>query len=415
LKFVGRDEIRLYAIDHYRIRDTLKTNVPMLKFQRNKIVGLFLKNDRFLTARGVLDDDIFGLEIEVDIDLETRVIQALKGRWHREETPECPRAIPFLQEAVGFRIDAPDFERRVNKSVGRRCCPHFANLLIECCDAANEAVAVIQETSGAPDHRPAPRPAEKDSQPAPANGPTSAGAAPAPAPAAAGRFTSDPSILKSGFRVDLHIHSSPASACSSVGVDDAIRAAKRAGLDAVCLTDHNFVWPEKDIEALCIKHDFLVLGGNEITTDQGDILVFGLSKDIRGIIQLPALRRLVEDNGGFMIAAHPFRGFLVFDARQIGLTVETAAARPLFCFVDAVETLNGKVTEAENSFAARVAGRLTLPMTGGSDAHAAAEVGKYATVFEKPIQNQQDLLAALKGGAYAPCRLRSPGASLQDR
>ncbi|MFZ2039550.1 MAG: PHP domain-containing protein, partial [Desulfobacterales bacterium] len=109
---------------------------------------------------------------------------------------------------------------------------------------------------------------------------------------------------------------------------------------------------------------------------------------------------------GFIVAAHPFRGFLTFGAGEIGLTVEKAMARPCFALVNGVEALNGKVTAAENQLAAEVAQGLHLPATGGSDAHGRAEVGTYATRFETAIGSEADLLAALKTGRYAPLAFR---------
>ena len=103
-----------------------------------------------------------------------------------------------------------------------------------------------------------------------------------------------------------------------------------------------------------------------------------------------------------MIVAHPFRGFLIVGVDQAGLTPEKAMERPLFNFVDAVEVLNGKVTEKENDFALKVTEGLGLPGTGGSDAHEVAEVGMYATEFYEVIRNEQDLITALKKGDYSP-------------
>jgi predicted metal-dependent phosphoesterase TrpH len=202
--------------------------------------------------------------------------------------------------------------------------------------------------------------------------------------------------------IDLHVHTYPASQCSSASVDSLIEEAKRIGLDGVCLTDHNHVWDPNQVEELRQRHGFLVLRGNEITTNQGDILVFGLDKDIQGIVDLKELRHEVDKVDGFMIVAHPFRGFLIVGVDQAGLTPEKAMERPLFTYVDAVEVLNGKVTEKENSFALKVTEGLGLPATGGSDAHEVAEVGLYATEFHEVIQNEQDLVAALQQGDYSP-------------
>ena len=129
-------------------------------------------------------------------------------------------------------------------------------------------------------------------------------------------------------------------------------------------------------------------------------------QDIKGIIHLEDLRKKVIAVEAFMIAAHPFRGFLVFGASQVGLTPEKAMERPLFKLVDGIEIMNGKVTEKENTFAATVAAGLGMPVTGGSDAHEVEEVGKYATCFPGMINDETDLLTALKNGHYSPVAFR---------
>jgi predicted metal-dependent phosphoesterase TrpH len=214
-----------------------------------------------------------------------------------------------------------------------------------------------------------------------------------------------------GTVIDLHVHSFPASPCSSVSVEELVEEAKRIGLDGICLCDHNHVRQADALEELRQKHGYLILGGNEITTDQGDILVFGFEEDIQGVIQLKELRERVLKAGGFMIAAHPFRGFLTFGIGYLGLTPERASARPVFKGVDAVEVLNSKVSEKENSFAAKVAKDLRLPVTGGSDAHGIGEVGLYATRFAETVRNERDLVAALRKGLFVPIAFRGQQSS----
>lgn len=50
--------------------------------------------------------------------------------------------------------------------------------------------------------------------------------------------------------IDLHCHTRVRSACSALTPDALIRAARARGLDAVCLTEHDALWPLEDIEAL---------------------------------------------------------------------------------------------------------------------------------------------------------------------
>ena len=352
----------------------------MLKFIRNKLVGVRKKDRDILIAHGVLDDDIYNLELDVSIGIQDLKILAINGRWNRWTTPECPRAIPFLQEAVGYCIEEDGFSMKVQKIIGRKGCRHFANLLIECCYSAKEAAMLA--------------------------GLENEGVVTGAMETSQDMESAVRKKIQGGMIIDLHVHSSPASACSSVPVDQLIDEAKRIGLDAICLTDHNHVWDPALTEDLRQKHGFLVLRGNEITTEQGDMLVFGLDRDIRGIIRLKELRQEVLRAGGFIVAAHPFRGFLTFGVGQLGLTPEKAMERPLFKWVDAVEVLNGKVTEKENSFASKVAAALGLPATGGSDAHEVSEVGFYATQFFDVIKDEKDLINAIGGGNYSPIAFR---------
>jgi predicted metal-dependent phosphoesterase TrpH len=209
-----------------------------------------------------------------------------------------------------------------------------------------------------------------------------------------------------GMVIDLHVHTFPASACSAMTVDEAIQEAMRVGLDAICLTDHNYVWDRNVVADLVKKYGFPVFRGNEITTDQGDVLVFGFEKDIKGIVKLEDLKEEVSRAGGFIIAAHPFRGFLTFGVGKLGLSPEKAMERPLFKFVDGVEVLNSKVTQKENGFAAEVTTALQLPATGGSDAHEPSGVGIFATRFFQPVKDEMGLVEALKSGNCAPLAFR---------
>ena len=99
----------------------------------------------------------------------------------------------------------------------------------------------------------------------------------------------------------------------------------------------NFPGAVKSFQYWSQKHEFLIFRGTEITTDQGDMLVFGYHEDITGIIPIELLGKEVVEADGFIIAAHPFRGFLTFDAAHLGLTPEKAMQRPLFKLIHALE------------------------------------------------------------------------------
>jgi hypothetical protein len=182
-----------------------------------------------------------------------------------------------------------------------------------------------------------------------------------------------------------------------------VQRAKRIGLDGVCITEHNQPWARKTIETLSKEHDFLVIGGIEVTTNLGEILVFGLHQSVVNVWEAEELKEMADEAGGVMIAAHPFRG-------QIGpasatfskypLTVETASQRPVFQMVDAIEVFNGRSGPEELNFARAVSERLNLKGAGGSDAHNGASVGWCVTIFENRITVEEELIAEIRAGRF---------------
>ncbi len=367
----------------------------MLKFMRNKLIRVFQREPGKLVVYGILADDIYELELQVELLVPEMKILSIEGKWNRWTTPECPRAIPFLQEAVGLTM-GENFSTQVKKIVGRKACRHYGNLLLECCHTARETVSQLLS--------------EKAEQKKPqAVKPQANAEAPHISAGVSTQAATTPTKRKPGngrFVIDLHAHTYPASPCSSAPVDELILEAKTIGLDALCLTDHNYNWSRAEVDRLMEKHDYLILRGNEITTDQGDMLVFGLEKEITGIIKLEELSEEVRRAKGFIIVAHPFRGFLTFGVGQLGLSPEKAMERPLFRLVDAIEVLNGKVTRKENAFAQEVAQGLGKPTTGGSDAHEVEEVGIYATAFDEGIKGEHHFIEALRNGAFEPIAYR---------
>ncbi|RPJ64221.1 MAG: PHP domain-containing protein [Dehalococcoidia bacterium] len=200
--------------------------------------------------------------------------------------------------------------------------------------------------------------------------------------------------------IDIHIHTNRYSSDSKLDPEEAILKAKESGLAGICFTDHNACWETEEIERLRNKYDYPLFSGVEIDTVEGHVLVFGAAVNIDGPIRIVKLRELVTAAGGFMIAAHPLKGFRIFNMADLNFTPEQAAQRPLMRNIDAIEIINGKCNERENGQAAEVAGILRLPTTGGSDAHSLDEIGSCVTEFEDRFKETPEFLAALKKGRY---------------
>lgn len=200
--------------------------------------------------------------------------------------------------------------------------------------------------------------------------------------------------------LDLHIHTTRHSRCSRMAPDDMMVAAKAAGLDGVCITEHDRMWTVEEARVLAERHGLAVFRGMEITTTGGDMLVFGFEEE-PGRVPTPArLKAEVDSAGGVALAAHPFRGFLVFGFGALQMNLNDAVKNPTFSHVHGLEVCNGLVTDDENDFARQVAEELGLLKVGGSDAHRPEAVGTCVTRFEDFIEDERALVAAILSGRY---------------
>ena len=216
--------------------------------------------------------------------------------------------------------------------------------------------------------------------------------------------------------IDIHTHTYPTSDDSILTPEELITKSKRLGLDGVCITDHDRFWDPKDILALSRKHDYLVLPGCEVTTEEGHMLVYGLREYIFGMHKASFVRELVDDAGGAMVVAHPYRRFYRKPAHTSEEAYEEmlirACRNKVFGFIDAVEIFNGRGSDEENQFASDIADRFGLSATGASDAHSLEEVGTYATRFHNSVRDLNDFIAELKAGRFSPYSVRNPAPAL---
>ncbi|MGQ4807626.1 hypothetical protein NKDENANG_00981 [Candidatus Entotheonellaceae bacterium PAL068K] len=202
--------------------------------------------------------------------------------------------------------------------------------------------------------------------------------------------------------LDLHIHTSWNSSDSNLHPAELIEEAKRLGMQGVVVTEHDKCWDRFMARELAAEHDFLFLRGMEVSTDLGHVLVYGLNEYVSGIQRAEKLRQVVDEAGGAMVVAHPFRR--AFTARfrtgeePTPVTLEDAIRRPIFTLVDGVEVCNGGSIDRENRLAIEACEALGLAATGGSDAHSNLGIGCYATQFEETIETEADVIAALKQG-----------------
>jgi hypothetical protein len=210
-----------------------------------------------------------------------------------------------------------------------------------------------------------------------------------------------------GTIVDMHVHTVRGAADSSLTPDQLIEEARRIGLTGVNISEHDRVWEPHLLEEFRERSGLFVSRGMEVSTDLGHMIVIGLDRYVPGIRRAGELQKVLDEIGGFMTVAHPFRHFFDpvhfrRDGRQpFEMTPEEAAERmPVFKLVDEIEIANGGSTPRENQFALKVAKALGKRGIGASDCHSTNGVGYFVTVFEEELRDQEHMLEQLRARRF---------------
>jgi len=203
--------------------------------------------------------------------------------------------------------------------------------------------------------------------------------------------------------IDLHTHTRPLSWDSYLSPDDLIERSRAAGLDGICLSEHDYLWDPDDVRRLAQRHNYLVLPAVEINTDDGHILVYGIDRYVYGMHRSHELAHHVERAGGAMVGAHPYRRQMpwrIDSERHYQEALERAARNPAYQYCAALERINGRGSAKENEFSARLCDLMGMPSTAGTDAHARSDIGRCATYFERDIHDIYELIEELKAGRF---------------
>jgi len=245
--------------------------------------------------------------------------------------------------------------------------------------------------------------------------------------------------------IDMHLHTRR-SKDSSLSFTDAVEEAKKAGVDAIWVTEHGRFTFEKEVIEMMERHDFIIVGGAEFTTRIGHFLVYDvpstvgwslerdlllrrlkeLEQEIQCSRSFPVQRlesrltrmldfeisdliRLVHLAGGVVIWAHPMDDWSLMRqwynrfsedqgtsdmlefARWLGENEETQWWPNVIKDLDGFEILNGssKRRGVCNLLAKQVAEAFGKPGIAGSDAHRRDAVARVATRFD--VEPARDL------------------------
>ena len=162
-------------------------------------------------------------------------------------------------------------------------------------------------------------------------------------------------------------------------------------VDAVAITDHNEV---EGAFRLKKESSFPVIVGEEIESQQGDIIGLFLQKQIEPGLTAGETITRIKNQGGLVLIPHPF------DRLRSSATGEKPLKK-LVEKIDILEVLNARnIFPADNKLALNFALKHNLLQAAGSDAHTQNEVGN-AYVEINNFANAEDFLTQLKNAKVA--------------
>jgi len=165
-----------------------------------------------------------------------------------------------------------------------------------------------------------------------------------------------------------------------------VAEAKRKGLDAVCITDHDAMGLGPYAVQISAEEEFPIFVGVEYLACEGDIVALGIDSLPAPHLGAQEFIDYVAAHGGICIAAHPYRS----NSRGLGDMLFTLKN------IIGAEAYNGSTTPLENKMAMHTCKEAGLKPFGASDAHTTVQVGLYATEIPGHFTTIAELVDAIK-------------------
>jgi predicted metal-dependent phosphoesterase TrpH len=173
-----------------------------------------------------------------------------------------------------------------------------------------------------------------------------------------------------------------------------VARAKARGLDALVYAPHFCRLPDIEARAAHFSDpDLLVVPAREVFTgtwrDRKHVLAVGLDEPVPDFVTLDGAMAELRRQDAAVLVPHP-------EFMTVSLTdVDVARFREA---IHAVETYNPKHLPGHNRRAWEIATEHDLPAFASSYAHLRGTVGEAWTEFDRAIESETDLVAALRDG-----------------
>jgi len=184
----------------------------------------------------------------------------------------------------------------------------------------------------------------------------------------------------------MHVHTSYSD--SNGSVREVLKEAQRKGLDGLAITDHKTI--RGAYEALRRRGRLLVIPGQEVKTNQCEILALGIREEIKDNLPVLEVIKEIHAQGGLAIIPHPTVPFFR------GVNEKTMSSLP----IDGIEVFSS-ITPLPWYFLRKnleLAHKLRIPIVAGSDSHFKETVGDAYTIVYCEDRSIHEVLRAVRLG-----------------
>lgn len=194
------------------------------------------------------------------------------------------------------------------------------------------------------------------------------------------------------MKIDIHVHTNKYSGCATSSPEEMARAAIAGGLDAIVLTEHDYMWGKEELSVLQSRFpEIKIFSGIEVSLDPAEHIVVIGAPDSRSFS--PGMRpadlvAAVRDCQAAAILAHPFRW------------APTVRRDILAVPLDAIEIHSNSIRNYMQEPIRNLQRRLKLPSISCSDGHHTDQLGLYAIDLWRPTGDSRELAQMIRRGQY---------------
>jgi predicted metal-dependent phosphoesterase TrpH len=190
------------------------------------------------------------------------------------------------------------------------------------------------------------------------------------------------------INADLHVHTTY-SKDSLITPEDLVYYAKKQGLKAVAVTDHNSL---DGAYKIAKETDFLIIPGMEVSSADGHIVALNVKELIPRGLSAPETVERIHKAGGVAIACHPYVYF------------KGALKEKVCSTFDAIEVINSRAFPFNRSVrkAEETAKKLGLVRVAGTDSHYGPQIGTAYTAIDVDEPTVEAITRAIFEGKCQP-------------